>query len=131
MSMADHLVPLMVRSFLRELDDLDDVQRRAVLASLAALFVRETEEDDPAPAREPATQPANLFLVGLLDGTVSIPGLSPRRLARDEALNLAAWILKHADEPVAFEQATIETKHGPAVLSLEFVELFASVTEGT
>lgn len=78
---------------------------------------------------------ANPFLVGaIVEGTrktIVVPGLSPRQLTRDEALNLAAHLLRVADEPVAFEQGTFETCNGTAVVSIEFLELLASVTEGT
>jgi len=70
---------------------------------------------------EPET--ANAFLVGLLDDTVIISGLTPRRLSRLEALNLAAWLLDVAD------RGPNEGGAAPsrAVLSGEFLRLLELV----
>lgn len=74
----------------------------------------------------------NLFLVSELDGTIHVPHLSPRRLSRDEALNLAAWLVAIADEPVAFDQVTAQVSSiddpnvlAECVLSVELVQVIA------
>jgi hypothetical protein len=46
-----------------------------------------------------AELPANLFMVGNLEDTIIVSGLTPRRLTRAEALNLAAWLVARADGP--------------------------------
>lgn len=38
----------------------------------------------------------NPFMVAELDDTIIVPGLSPRRLTRDEAIDLAAWLVAKA-----------------------------------
>ena len=79
----------------------------------------------------------NRFLVGMLadDDRVHILGLTPRKLVREEALNLAAWLLSIADAPLAFEHVAVTTdvvddperRSVTAVLSAEFVELLGRV----
>lgn len=80
----------------------------------------------------------NKFLVGILagDDRVHVIGLSPRKLSREEALNLAAHILAIADAPLAFEHVAVTTDVDDperqtitAVLSSEFVELLGRVQQ--
>lgn len=80
----------------------------------------DTPRDDRAVLkRDPNPTTENRFLVGKLDDTVLITALTPRRFSHDEALNLAAYLLLYADEPVAFDHVNV----AGAVLSVEFVEL--------
>lgn len=77
---------------------------------------------------------ANLFLVGLLDDTIIAGGLSPRRLTREEALNVAAYLIVNAD-CLAIGQGIRDDRTGPAMvfvqervaLSAEFVDLLEEV----
>jgi hypothetical protein len=75
-----------------------------------------------APTGEPDT--ANAFLVGNLDGTIIISGLSPRRLTRLEALNLAAWLLDVADRGPNEEGRAPPSR---AVISWQFLRLLEAV----
>lgn len=81
-----------------------------------------------------------VFHVDQHDGNVVVSAfaLPVTEVSRAEALTLAAELVRLAaqlvqvaDEPIAFDQATFETQHGPAVLSIEFLELVAQATEGT
>jgi hypothetical protein len=74
-------------------------------------------------ATAPPIETLNRFLVGSLDNSITILGLTPRRLTHDEALNLAAWLIAIADAPVAFEHVDLNG----TVLSLEFLELLHAV----
>jgi hypothetical protein len=71
----------------------------------------------------------NKFHVGLVEDTVVIPGLTPQRLSKDDALNLAAHLIALADDPIAFDHVLLsnveDEKH--IVLSWEFVELLGKV----
>jgi hypothetical protein len=79
--------------------------------------------NDTAPAPAPPIETKNNFMVGHLESTVTILGLTPRRLTYDEALNLAAWLVAIADKPVAFDHVNVQG----AVLSFEFVQLLREV----
>jgi hypothetical protein len=104
----------------------DEIMR--ALYVLACGEGRTMEDDTPTDDRavlkrdaRPTTE--NHFMVGKLDDTVWIAKLNPRRLSADEALNIAAYLLVFADEPVAFDHVNV----AGAVLSVEFVELLRAV----
>ncbi len=80
-----------------------------------------SEEDTPPAA--PPIETMNKFMVGSLEGTITILRLNPRRLTHDEALNLAAWLIAIADSPSGEHHVDLNG----AVLSLEFLELLAAV----
>jgi hypothetical protein len=70
----------------------------------------------------------NKFAVGLVDERICIGVDASDGLKREDALNLAAWILAVADAPLAFEHVTVRVgEAGDGVLSAEFVELLARV----
>jgi len=69
----------------------------------------------------------NKYLVGIVEDTIVIPGLTPQRLSFDDAVNLAAWLVGFADGHRGdFE--TVRTLDGyVAELSRDFLELLAKV----
>jgi hypothetical protein len=79
-------------------------------------------DDQTPPAGAPPIETLNKFMVGSLENTITILGLTPRRLTHDEALNLAAWLLAIADS-----HSGQHVDMNGAVLSLEFLELLHSV----
>lgn len=66
----------------------------------------------------------NIFHVALLDDTVSIPGLSPRRLTRSEALNVAAWIVEVTRRD-GYDFSIPRAAGGDAQVSYEFLSTLA------
>lgn len=114
------------------LNTLADCVLRAmhVIASEPTKGTNVEDEDTPPASAELAVlknpskpETLNRFMVGKLEDTVIISALGPRRLSHDEALNLAAWLIAIADEPVAFDHVNA---HG-AVISVEFVQLLREI----
>lgn len=64
----------------------------------------------------------NKFLVGIVEDTLVIPGLTPQRLSFDDALNLSAWLLALTEA----HRCDFETVRG-AELSHDFLDLLAEV----
>jgi len=66
----------------------------------------------------------NSFMVGMLEDTITVLALTPRRLSRAEALNLAAWLLSLADVP---DVTLYSSADHPALISETFLELLHAV----
>jgi len=83
----------------------------------------ETPPDDRAVVKK-ETETLNRFMVGMLENTITILALTPRRLERSEALNLAAWLLALADEPDVTLYSSADHR---ALISEEFLDLLHAV----
>jgi len=71
---------------------------------------------------------ANRFLVGVLEDTILVSGLTPRRLTRAEALNLAAWLVACVDACPGAGPSPTDPNLPESALS-EFERLIAAVWE--